>query len=312
MTQTPALPELSPLATYIESDAWRDAWGAWLMNHPNEGTRNGYHTDWVQFLDVVQCDIADVTKGTMIKYRNYLTDECGYAAATTHRKLAALSSFYAFAIDRGLTDENPCQGVTRPTYKKYGKAKYLTSDEQVKQLLESIDRESIEGKRDYAIILFFLSTAVRSAVARKLRVKDVVDWQSGTFKAMEFVNKGGADRTMQLPQMTQDAIADYLRTRENLTPDSFVFVTLLHEKQISRAALNRMIKQRMLKAGLPSNLSTHSLRHTAIRLAEQDGWTLSDLMAFSGHEDPATLTIYLHSISPKRGDIAARLAERFE
>lgn len=312
MTQTPALPELSPLATYIESDAWRDAWGAWLMNHPNEGTRSGYHNDWVQFLDVVQCDIADVTQSIMIKYKNWLQDE-GYAATTVHRKLAALSSFYNFAMhERGLTDVNPCQGVTRPAYKKYGKAKYLTSDEQVKQLLSSIERETIEGKRDYAIIVFFLSTAVRSAVAQNLRVKDIVDIESGIFKTMEFKNKGGADRTLQLPQMTQDAIADYLRTRDNLTPDSFVFVTLFHEKRLQRSTLNKMIKRRLRDAGLPANLTIHSMRHTSIREAEKDGWTLSDLMAFSGHEDPATLTIYLHTISPKRSDIAAKLVERFE
>lgn len=311
MTQHPALPEQSAIATYIPDARWHQAFVNWMFNLRSEKTRVEYRYDWNLFLDTAKVEPQAVTREMVIAYREMLT-KADYSNTAVARKLASLSSFYNYAIKEGLTDFNPTSGVTRPRVKKYGHATYLKSEEEVKRLLNAIDTSTIKGKRDYALIMMLLNTAVRSAVPESLKLKDIYDFKSDSFKPMQFVNKGGEERMMALPEPLQNALTAYLCCRENLTPESYVFASVYSEKPLSNSNLNRILKHWLGVAGLPESLHVHSMRHTAVRLAAQDGWTISELRSFSMHSDIGSLVIYLDGLDDKGGDIAATLARRFE
>jgi integrase/recombinase XerC len=176
-----------------------------------------------------------------------------YSEGTINQRLTAISSFFAAAIARGLRVDNPANGVKRKAVNPYGKASFLEAEQDL-QLLQAVDRNTAKGKRDYAILLIFLTTAVRIDAVANLRMKDFR--QQGDTAFMQYKNKGGEIVEKKLQPLVIAAIVEYLDTRSDLLPDSPVFVASaagkrgiehLHgqqerEKLLSSRSLQRMVQ----------------------------------------------------------------------
>ena len=76
------------------------------------------------------------------------------------RKVASLKSFFHFLINEGLIDRDPTENLQSPQVKK-SLPRYLTVD-QVDALLEQPDRfESVEARRDKAMLELLYATGMR-------------------------------------------------------------------------------------------------------------------------------------------------------
>src|SRR5690606_19748579 len=117
------------------------------------------------------------TQSDVLAYRHHLDTtpsprtQQPFSDSTINQRLCALSSFYKFAQARGLRSDNPCEGVKRKPVSPYGKATWLDGEaEQDIRLLRTIDTTTLQGKRDYAILLLFLTTALRVEAVAGLRI----------------------------------------------------------------------------------------------------------------------------------------------
>jgi integrase/recombinase XerC len=87
--------------------------------------------------------------------------EAGQAPSTHNQRLAILSSFYTFAERRGLVaGGNPIRLVDRRPVQAYASAEPLSAA-IVEQRVRAIDRTTLLGKRDYALLAVFLQTGGR-------------------------------------------------------------------------------------------------------------------------------------------------------
>src|SRR6266568_403338 len=95
------------------------------------------------------------------------------ATATQAHRIAALSSFYQYAIRRGhLTGGNPIDAVERPVVEAYSESRALAPEDVAKRL-EAIDVSMLSGLRDLALLAVLLSTGRRVSEVAKLTRKDV-------------------------------------------------------------------------------------------------------------------------------------------
>jgi integrase/recombinase XerD len=89
----------------------------WFANLPNANTRRAYRqdiTDFQAFARLRQPEqFRDITRAHVIAWRQQLTRQ-GLANDTIRRKLAALSSLYAYLCERHAVWHNPVLGVKRP------------------------------------------------------------------------------------------------------------------------------------------------------------------------------------------------------
>src|SRR5215469_15971570 len=95
--------------------------------------------------------------------------------ATHNNRLAILSSFYTFARRRGLLPhlDNPIELLDRRPEQEYATAKSLDFA-TVESRLSAIDRRgSLEGARDYALLVVALHTGRRAAELAGLRYGDI-------------------------------------------------------------------------------------------------------------------------------------------
>ena len=263
-----------------------------------------YFTRWVVMngLDFWQLKRSDILryKSDMLKKR--------MSVYTIGLYLTVVRKLFEFLSLEGYYDDNIALGVKSPKKDTEYRKGYLSTD-QVKELLGKINRESIVGKRDYAIISLMVRTGMM-----------VGDITSGERTLINLQRKGKVDKSCRIgvTDKVLDAIHDYLVCRGDMAEDSPLFIT--HKKGyatqgVSDFMISKMIKRYLCAIGLDDKHYTcHSLRHTAAILSLKAGASIYDVQQMLGHTSIETTRIYLRAIdAEKRVDNAAirRLDELF-
>ena len=308
---TTAITSQDSTAIQTASD-WQQAAADWLTNLGSDRTRRAYLEAWSSFLVFAGHDPVAITQSDVLAYRRHLetvpSPRTGRVVSqpTINLHLSAISSFYRFAVEHGLQPDNPADGVKRKSVNPYGKATWMQMDE-AKRFLAAINRDNLQGKRDYALMLLFLTTAVRVSVIADMRFGAFRRQGSRVF--MTYTNKGGESVESELDPYTVAAIEDYLITRNQLTEDSPVFVateagqrTSVHtghgdaERPITARSIHRLVRKYADRAlGKGHGIHPHSLRHTAAMEAARHG-TVSEVSKLLRHKNTRITTIYLDHV----------------
>jgi integrase len=237
------------------------------------------------------------------------------APATYNQRLAIISSFYAFCKEQGIDCHNPIEDVKKRKVQAYAQAAPLDGDETAEALL-SIDRTTLVGKRDYALLAIALQTGRRANELVGLR------WQH-----VQITGKKGAQRVT----LHFDSCKGGKKMRDALDADTaYVFLDYLHslygerlmslEKDapiwisFSRQNSGQPISIHTLKDICETYLGTgklHALRHTFAAEMEKAGAPLSEIQHRLGHENITTTSIYLRAVRSADNPYASRLSARF-
>ena len=129
---------------------------------------------------------------------------------------------------------------------------------EVKRLLDSCDRCTAAGRRDYAILVLLSRLGLRCGEVAALELGDV-DWRAG-----EVVIRGKGSRIdrLPLPDDVGRALVDYLHHGRRHGFGRTVFVTVCAPVTgISRATINDLLVRACERAGMPP-VGAHRLRHT--------------------------------------------------
>lgn len=304
-------------------DPWRKLASDWLFNFNSARTRDNYRRAILFFFRFADLHPEAVSQSDVLRFR-YQMEKEEYSEGTINQRLVAVSSFFAAAVERNLRTDNPADGVKRKTVNPYGKATFL-EEEQDLQLLQAVDRFTAKGKRDYAILLIFLTTAVRVDAVANLRMKDFR--QQGDTVYMQYRNKGGEIVEKKLQPTVIAAIVDYLDTRSEITEDSPVFVATengkrgiqhLHgqqegEKLLSSRSIQRLVQEYADQVfGKGHKITPHSLRHTAAMNAITSGASVIEVSRLLRHKNMRVTTIYVQHVSDKADEaISEKLARRY-
>ncbi|MGB1286358.1 MAG: tyrosine-type recombinase/integrase [Aggregatilineales bacterium] len=319
---------------------WRTQFLRWLTSHLSSGTRKVYVSGWRNFLAFIQKDVADIRKGDVDHYRAYLKNDAvstrtkkALSGTTINLYLAALSSFYKYALEQEWLLLNPVDGVVRMPVSPYEKARWLQGDDDVR-LLSQPDRETIQGKRDYALLLLFLTTAMRLNEVVQLRIGSLR--QVGERTALSYRKKGGEDVQKILAPIAVKAIETYLTTRDNLTPEAPLFVASTRGLQSARnlqkhtdtdmnpevfeqraplsgRSIEKLIATCAKRAfGDNHGITVHSLRHTAAMNALESGRTITEISDLLKHRNTRVTAIYLHRMEGAGDKVSEMLASRYE
>jgi len=116
-THLAVLPSPALTATQFQTLAEVPPEIEWFANLTNTNTRRAYRQDIEDFMAFAGLrqpeQFRDVTRAHVIAWREQLVSQ-GLANDTIRRKLAALSSLYAYLCDRNAVLHNPVLGVKRP------------------------------------------------------------------------------------------------------------------------------------------------------------------------------------------------------
>ena len=241
--------------------------------------------------------IRNITTSDVFEFLAYLANERvpnpdnpserGIAPAARARKLSSIKSFFKYLTVRTKQlQENPVADLEYPKLRK-SLPKYLTLD-QCQALLSSVS--GVNQKRDYAILMLFLSCGIRRSELVGLNLNDVYE------DRIRVVGKGNKERIVYFGTACRDAIDAYLVERnKKVLSDNRALFGSRDNNRISVSAVHRLVKKALLTAGLdPDQFSAHKLRHTAATLMLSNGVDVKTVQEVLGHENLNTTQIYTH------------------
>lgn len=280
----------SALSTDLAIDPWLKAYALWLASFRSTRTRQAYDAAWKQFAEFSNLHPGAVDHENVRAWKYHL--EQVYAPAGINQRLSAVSSFYKF-INRNyafLRDDNPCADVLQLKVNPYGKATLLVDTQDV-DLLQSIDRSALEGVRDYAILLLFLTTGVRLSAVVIAKNADIR--RQGAITYFHYIGKGDKEFTKRLPTNTSKALHAWLNLKAYYDASLF---------GMGRRQIQHMVKRRCDAVfGVGHGIHVHSLRHTAANNAAKSG-SVQDVRALLDHESTRVTAIYLDHITKEQGE----------
>ncbi len=234
------------------------------------------------------------------------------APASFNQRIAIVSSFYTFARRRGLLSlENPASLVERRKVQTYASARPLSAS-AIESKMKQIDRRTLAGKRDYALLSIALATGRRLAELAALTYGDIhIDGQAVTLTWPHC--KGGQIMRDTLPRSIGRALLEYLSAfygagLGTLAHNAPVWVALdkghygaaLSERSISDVCLKRLGVSKV-----------HTTRHTFAHQMEEAGAKISEIQARLGHSNIAITSRYLASLRSASNPHAETLAAMF-
>jgi len=221
--------------------------------------------NYFQTLDLLKLQTTDIFK--------FLTQFSN--KRTLNRKLSSINAFYDFCHKL----EFSTQTINIPMAKvSKNLPKYLSYDE-IEQGLALIDRSTLLGLRDYALILFLYASGCRVSEAL-LSQRD--DLNEGWLK-IRFA-KGQKERIIPLAPIAIEALNSYLLEASIQSP----YIWLNYKgNPLSRISAFKIVKKYL-------NVSPHVLRHSFASSLILGGADLRVVQDLLGHSSLETTQIYTH------------------
>lgn len=229
--------------------------------------------------------------------------------STKNLRLSAISSFYRYALTHEfLTGANPIDGCERSPTQPYQGAKPLPR-RMVIDSLAAIDLGTLEGLRDYALILVGLVTGRRVSELSSLTTGDIQ--RSGDILTLSFRRlKGGKAALDELPPDTSAALLDYLTMAygETMPVNVPVWVAVgrAHKGQALGAQGISGVCLRRLGEG-----KVHALRHTFAAEMRAAGADVVDIQGRLHHSSLAVTGRYIQQLESAKNKHGAALESRF-
>jgi integrase/recombinase XerC/integrase/recombinase XerD len=261
-------------------------------------------------------DARQPRRAEIINYKEYLI-RSGKALTTIDAYMTPVRGFFKWLESEGIY-ENVAAGVHSPRrYHGYRKT-YLQADQVIK-LLSVIDRKTIVGKRDYAIINLMVRTGLRCIEVSRMNWHDVLIRKKGYTLLIQGKGHLAKDRELNVTDDIMSPIFQYHMERmpEPDGEDHPLFVNHSHymkEERISRLTISKIIKKyfRMINID-DKKLTAHSLRHTAAINAIKAGAKIPEVQAMLGHTNSSSTDIYLRALEAESTEegTAVRLLENY-
>ena len=216
----------------------------------------------------------------------------GRARASRRSMQSALRTFLRFCFHEGYIQQRLDHAVpTLRTYKLARVPRGLT-EAQAHAVLESVDRTTDVGRRDYAILILLYTYGVRGGQLRALRLDDI-HWSRDQifFRA----TKGGKDSLLPLTADVGQSLLDYLRNARPHSAFREVFLTCRapYRPLQESNSLSEIIRRHIRGLGLemPSK-GAHVFRHGFATRMVADGHPLKAVADVLGHRYLSTTFIY--------------------
>lgn len=245
----------------------------------------------------------------IVAYRDYLKQN--HKPTTVQSYLAAVKLFFQWTEREGLYP-NVADRVKGAKLDTEHKKDYLTS-KQTAKLLGAIDRSSLKGLRDYAILSLMVTTGLRTISIIRADIGDIR--AAGDDTALYYQGKGHEEKAdyVKLAEPVEEAIRAYLTARGESDIKAPLFCSISNKNsggRMTTRSISRVAKEHLIEIGLDSDrLTAHSLRHTAATLNLLNGATVEETKQLLGHQNINTTLIYSHALDRAKNNSEKRIAK---
>ena len=232
-------------------------------------------------------EAARVTAAHLASYVMYLEKQ-GKKPATISRSIASMKAFFHYMEKQHKTEVNPAEKLKAPKIEK--KMPAILSTEEVTRLLEMPCGDTPKELRDHAMLELLYATGIRVTELISLKVSDIN-------LQMEYVicADGQRERILPFGTVARNALEKYMKEgRPELIEDEncpWLFTNCTGQ-DMSRQGFWKLVKSYGRKAGIKTEITPHTLRHSFAAHMVSNGADLKSVQELLGHSDISTTQIY--------------------
>lgn len=295
-------PDLSPAALYSPTPkAKRRVAEFFATQVNNDNTRKAYLNAARRFS--LWCDAHGIEALSSVEPIHIAAFvkalEKKFSAPTVKPHLAALRMLFDWLVTGHILEVNPAHAVRGPKHVvRKGKTPVL-SPEEIRELLDSIEIETLMGLRDRALIALMTYTFARVGAAVKMRVEDY--FIQGRRSWVRLQEKGGKEHQVPCHHRLDEYLHSYLN-QAGIEHDAKGYLfrsmtskagTALTENPLFQQDVHTMIRNRAAAAKIKTpGVGCHSLRATGITAYVKNGGRLEVAQQIANHESPRTTKLY--------------------
>ena len=257
---------------------------------------------WISYLEDLQLFFAyfsdkkttdDLQETDLYEFLKYSLS-LGRSVSTALRRLSSTRSFFLF-----LKKEGYYKGGI-PDIEAPKKPKHLPNcltEEEVERLLDAPDLTTPSGIRDKAMLETMYSSGLRVSELLKLE-KGQVNLKKGVITVF---GKGAKERKVPISDYAIEYIIKYInevRNKSEFKSSKYLFLNKSGQP-ISRVYFFKQVKKYSELAGIETQVSPHTLRHSFATHLLNHGAQLRIVQGMLGHTNIATTQIYTHVSSEK-------------
>lgn len=263
---------------------------------------------YLHYLTTVELlkDLNEVQRLQIIRFLAELKDQ-GKSSKTIARHIASIRAFHQFLLREKVVERDPTVHIESP--QKERSLPKVLSIQEVEKLLESPKAVDHFGKRDKAMIELLYATGIRVSELIGLNLGDV----HLTMGFVRCLGKGSKERIIPIGKTATLALADYLDNGRahflKKQRDEALFLNHLG-KRLTRQGFWKILKRLTREAGITTDLTPHTLRHSFATHLLENGADLRAVQEMLGHADISTTQIYTHVTKTRLKDVYSQFHPR--
>ncbi|BBC24438.1 tyrosine-type recombinase/integrase [Pseudanabaena sp. ABRG5-3] len=243
-----------------------------------------------------------------LRYKSDLITQ-GLKESTINRRLSALKSLVNFAAKLGKCNWN-LDDVQTEAVQTYRDTTGIKPD-GIRTMLLKIDRTTVKGKRDFAILRLLWDNALRRNEVVSANIGDF-DYEA---RSLQILGKGrGSQKSLiSLSIGTANAIQDWLSQLKTKSSDRPLFQSLDPVNQghrLTGTAIYQIVDQLARDSGITKKMSPHRIRHSAITAAlDATNGNVRKVQKLSRHKKLDTLMLYDDNRTNMQGEVSSLLGD---
>jgi len=270
-----------------------DAFITYLHNvkKTSANTEMSYRRDLKKFVVFLEgegvSDVKDIKKENLSAYMNYMVAE-DFKPATISRNVASIKALFHFLVYEGKVDEDISGVLKSPKIEK--KAPEIMTMGEVNNLLDQPNGDTPKEVRDKAMLELLYATGIRVSELITLKCEDVN-------LQMNYIvcHHGNKERIIPFGLKARNSLLKYIESsREALVMSNKADELFVNCSGVpmSRQGFWKLIKYYSRKAGITTDITPHTLRHSFAAHLVENGADLKSVQEMLGHSDISTTQIY--------------------
>lgn len=217
--------------------------------------------------------------------------DTGMIASSVGTRLAALRSFFRFALSHDFVPRDPSFRLEAPKRRK--PLPHFVKESEMNRLLDDVDwDDSFTAVRDRAIIMTFYEAGIRLSELTGLN-DEALDLAEGQLKV---TGKGNKQRIIPFGDELRTMLKRYTELRDTtvVRRGRAVFVTT-KGRRMTGDQVRKAVERRLAIVSTQKKLSPHVLRHSFATAMLNHGAGIESVKRLLGHASASTTEIYTHT-----------------
>lgn len=204
---------------------------------------------------------------------------------------SALRVFLRYLRREGIIARDLSRGIEPPQVYRLADLPRSIGWDEVRRMLEAVDRRTPVGRRDYAILLLLITYGLRAREVAQLTLDDL-DWKRERLHVRE--RKADHVAVYPLSPVVGEAVLAYLQHgRPKIADRHLFFRHLAPHRPLTFEAVSSRASHYLHKAGVPvRRAGSHTLRHACVQRLVDAGFPLKTIGDYVGHRSASSTEIY--------------------